>query len=89
MTNKMDPQSKSQVNRIATLMKPDPRWMKKAEELLPCRKGLPGACHGEYHAEECNANLRPAVAQALQEAYDLWPKDNYESLGDQYQEPKP
>lgn len=44
----------------------DPRWLKKAEELLPCW------CKGEVevgHLSDCPAKFRPAIAQALQEAY--------------------
>lgn len=49
----------------------DPRWMKLAEEKLPCPN--PALCgpYGNFTFPECAVCvLRPAVAQALQDAFD-------------------
>ena len=51
---------------------PDERWLKKAEELLPCsglcpKERLP---NGITHFMFCPAHYRETFARALQEAFD-------------------
>lgn len=47
---------------------PDQRWIDEAERRLPCKHDCPYA--DDYHIVFCPAFYRPAVAQALQEAYE-------------------
>ena len=58
---------------------PDERWRKKAEELLPC--SCENAGELRPHWLHCPVRFRPAVAHALQEAFEEGRKVPIVNLG--------